>query len=44
MRKNKEHNDMIIQENLTGKKPGEDLTNYPQGKNRSTMKELKFVQ
>ena len=24
--KNKEHNDMITQENQTGKKPGEDLT------------------
>ena len=40
---NKEHNDMIIQKNQTGKKPGNDLT-YPQGKIESTMKELKFTQ
>ena len=26
VKKNKEHNNMIIQENQTGKKPGEDLT------------------
>ena len=26
VRKDKEHNDMITQENQTGKKPGEDLT------------------
>ena len=26
MRKYKEYNDMITQENLTGKKPGDDLT------------------
>ena len=26
MRKNKEHIDMMAQENLTSKKPGEDLT------------------
>ena len=42
MRKNKEYKDMMTQENLTGKKPGQDLI-YPQGKNRFTMKELKFV-
>ena len=35
---------MITQENQTGKKPREDLTNYPQGKTESTMKELKFTQ
>ena len=26
MQKNKEHTDLMIQENLTGKKPGENLT------------------
>ena len=26
MRKDKEHKDMMTQENLTGKKPGDDLT------------------
>ena len=26
MRKNKEHTDLMTQANLTGKKPGEDLT------------------
>ena len=26
MRKNKEHKNMMTQENLTGKKPGDDLT------------------
>ena len=34
----------MTQENLTGKKPKKVKPSYPQDKNRSTMKELKFVQ